>query len=353
MAVFVAMNCWRGFQHSRALSRLAKPAPAPGLLLPVVPVGAAPRRALGLRPVRGALRHVRDGRRLSLLPGDLRRDALRRLRALEPDRRVAGAQCVLEACHPSPPIPGGDAAVRRRHGMSAQKKGLFVTPDGRNVVVTFALVSSLFLLWGFCNGMIDVMDKHFQNELHLTPGAVGLGAVRALPRLLPDGAARRLAGDEARLQGRHHRRPADGGGRRLLVHPGHADRVVLGVPARRLRDRRRADVPRDDRQSLHDGARRPALRGHAHQPGPVLQRHRLDLRPDRRRRLLLRQGRERARARARRRCGFRTPSSASWSCSWRPSSSAPTSRTSRRRTTTTSTTRARTSRTRSGRIRTS
>lgn len=29
------------------------------------------------------------------------------------------------------------------------------------------LVSSLFLLWGFCNGMIDVMDKHFQEELHL------------------------------------------------------------------------------------------------------------------------------------------------------------------------------------------
>ena len=40
--------------------------------------------------------------------------------------------------------------------------------DGRNLVVTFTLVSSLFLLWGFCNGMIDVMDKHFQDELHLT-----------------------------------------------------------------------------------------------------------------------------------------------------------------------------------------
>ncbi|PTY01278.1 MFS transporter [Opitutus sp. ER46] len=48
------------------------------------------------------------------------------------------------------------------------KKSLFVLADGRNLIVTFALVSSLFLLWGFCNGMIDVMDKHFQNELHLT-----------------------------------------------------------------------------------------------------------------------------------------------------------------------------------------
>ena len=45
---------------------------------------------------------------------------------------------------------------------------MFVTPDGRNVLFTFLLVSSLFLLWGFCNGMIDVMDKHFQQELHLS-----------------------------------------------------------------------------------------------------------------------------------------------------------------------------------------
>jgi FHS family L-fucose permease-like MFS transporter len=45
---------------------------------------------------------------------------------------------------------------------------MFVLADGRNVTVTFVLVSSLFLLWGFCNGMIDVMDKHFQSELHLT-----------------------------------------------------------------------------------------------------------------------------------------------------------------------------------------
>jgi MFS transporter, FHS family, L-fucose permease len=49
-----------------------------------------------------------------------------------------------------------------------KSRGLFVTNDGKNVAFTFALVSSLFLLWGFCNGLIDVMDKHFQQELHLT-----------------------------------------------------------------------------------------------------------------------------------------------------------------------------------------
>jgi fucose permease len=47
------------------------------------------------------------------------------------------------------------------------ERGLFVT-GGKNLVVTFCLVSSLFLLWGFCNGMIDVMDKHFQDELRLS-----------------------------------------------------------------------------------------------------------------------------------------------------------------------------------------
>ena len=52
--------------------------------------------------------------------------------------------------------------------MSKEKKSLFVTGDGKNLMFTFILVSSLFLLWGVCNGMIDVMDKHFKDELKLT-----------------------------------------------------------------------------------------------------------------------------------------------------------------------------------------
>ena len=44
---------------------------------------------------------------------------------------------------------------------------MFKTEDGKNYMFTFVLVSTLFLLWGTCNGMIDVMDKHFQNLLHL------------------------------------------------------------------------------------------------------------------------------------------------------------------------------------------
>jgi len=52
--------------------------------------------------------------------------------------------------------------------MSTEQRGLFILPDGKNMTVTFFLVASLFLLWGFCNGMIDTMDKHFQDQLHLT-----------------------------------------------------------------------------------------------------------------------------------------------------------------------------------------
>jgi fucose permease len=44
----------------------------------------------------------------------------------------------------------------------------FRTADGKNYAFIFLLVSSLFLLWGVCNGMIDVLNKHFQDSLQLT-----------------------------------------------------------------------------------------------------------------------------------------------------------------------------------------
>jgi FHS family L-fucose permease-like MFS transporter len=50
---------------------------------------------------------------------------------------------------------------------SGARASLFRTADGRSLFVTFALVTTLFLLWGFCNGMIDILNKHFQNTLHI------------------------------------------------------------------------------------------------------------------------------------------------------------------------------------------
>src|SRR5208337_2353650 len=52
--------------------------------------------------------------------------------------------------------------------MIAAKPGIFSVEGGKNLMFTFILVSTLFFVWGFCNGMIDIMDKHFQEELHLS-----------------------------------------------------------------------------------------------------------------------------------------------------------------------------------------
>ncbi|KAH7340385.1 major facilitator superfamily domain-containing protein [Rhizoctonia solani] len=38
----------------------------------------------------------------------------------------------------------------------------------RNVIYPFALVTSLFFLWGFAYGLLDVLNKHFQNTLGIT-----------------------------------------------------------------------------------------------------------------------------------------------------------------------------------------
>jgi len=57
---------------------------------------------------------------------------------------------------------------------SGKASSLFRLPDGRNMIFTFVLVTSLFLLWGFCNGMIDILNKHFQDSLHINKEQSGL-----------------------------------------------------------------------------------------------------------------------------------------------------------------------------------
>jgi FHS family L-fucose permease-like MFS transporter len=54
------------------------------------------------------------------------------------------------------------------------KKSLFVADNGKNYLFVFILVTSLFLLWGFCNGMIDILNKHFQDSLHINKQQSGL-----------------------------------------------------------------------------------------------------------------------------------------------------------------------------------
>jgi FHS family L-fucose permease-like MFS transporter len=48
------------------------------------------------------------------------------------------------------------------------KKSLFRLSDGRNLLTTFILFTMLFLLWGFCSGLLDNLNRHFQNSLHIS-----------------------------------------------------------------------------------------------------------------------------------------------------------------------------------------
>ncbi len=50
---------------------------------------------------------------------------------------------------------------------------LLQSPNGKSYFKPFALVASLFLLWGFAHGLLDVLDKHFQNTLHISKGQSG------------------------------------------------------------------------------------------------------------------------------------------------------------------------------------
>lgn len=40
--------------------------------------------------------------------------------------------------------------------------------SSRQYLVPFALITSLFFMWGFARAILDVLNKHFQNELNIT-----------------------------------------------------------------------------------------------------------------------------------------------------------------------------------------
>ena len=49
-----------------------------------------------------------------------------------------------------------------------KRVSLIKSPDGTSYLIPFILVTSLFLLWGFAHGLLDVLNKHFQNILHVS-----------------------------------------------------------------------------------------------------------------------------------------------------------------------------------------
>ena len=57
--------------------------------------------------------------------------------------------------------------------MSRQKKSLFRDDRGNYLLIPFLFICSLFLLWGFAHGFLDVLDKHFQDLLHVSKAQSG------------------------------------------------------------------------------------------------------------------------------------------------------------------------------------
>lgn len=49
-----------------------------------------------------------------------------------------------------------------------EKIGLVRTRDGRNFLVPFILITSLFFLWGVAHSILDVLNKHFQDTMEIT-----------------------------------------------------------------------------------------------------------------------------------------------------------------------------------------
>ena len=49
-----------------------------------------------------------------------------------------------------------------------RKRSLVAAPGGGSYLLPFVLITSLFLLWGFAHGLLDVLNKHFQGVFTLT-----------------------------------------------------------------------------------------------------------------------------------------------------------------------------------------
>ena len=43
-----------------------------------------------------------------------------------------------------------------------------VSLSSKQYIVPFVLITSLFFMWGFARAILDVLNKHFQNELDIS-----------------------------------------------------------------------------------------------------------------------------------------------------------------------------------------
>lgn len=58
--------------------------------------------------------------------------------------------------------------------MEKKQKVSLVSFNGKNYLLPFILITSLFFLWGFAHSLLDVLNKHFQEILGITKSRSGL-----------------------------------------------------------------------------------------------------------------------------------------------------------------------------------
>jgi FHS family L-fucose permease-like MFS transporter len=56
----------------------------------------------------------------------------------------------------------------------SKKVSIFQSEEGKSYLIPFILVTSLFFLWGFAHSLLDVLNKHFQDILHVSKAQSGL-----------------------------------------------------------------------------------------------------------------------------------------------------------------------------------
>ena len=64
--------------------------------------------------------------------------------------------------------------------------------EGHNYLVPFLIISTLFFMWGFAHGILEVLNPHFQESFHISKAMSALTQAAVygayfLRRCLPDG----------------------------------------------------------------------------------------------------------------------------------------------------------------------
>ena len=52
--------------------------------------------------------------------------------------------------------------------MTTKRQRLFEGTDGKSYLLPFILITTLFFLWGFAHSILDVLNKHFQESMHIS-----------------------------------------------------------------------------------------------------------------------------------------------------------------------------------------